>query len=447
MNEEKIRPIHYLGSKLRMIDYLKNIIDEVDSTNGRVYDLFSGSGTVSAFLSHTRSVTAVDVQEYSKILTSALLLPSETENLRKVLEINFETLGYFEELRYIFQELITCENDILNSTDFDTKSDEEMANFIENSSIIRKQLNYSSKMNSELLEKINKTIQNLNKNNLDSSNKTVVTRYYGGTYFSFFQAICLDTLLEYADSFQEQDKNVIVAAVLGTASEIVNTIGKHFAQPLSVYTKDKVAKRGTLKRALKDRKLDVFKIFKKKLEAIIKEKELFTSKSDNYVLKSDFSEALTNISTDTKVIYADPPYTRYHYSRYYHVLETISLRDTPILTTVKKNGVETLSKGIYRQDRILSDFSLISKASEAFDEMFKLVSSKGIPLVLSYSPESSETSSTPRVISIEKIIGIAKKYFNSIEIYKSEELKHSKLNKKSTHLNVAKSAEIIIVMK
>ncbi|HGF7657952.1 TPA: DNA adenine methylase, partial [Enterococcus faecium] len=48
------RPIHYLGSKLRMIDHLEQIIDEVDPSKGRVYDLFSGSGTVSAYLNRNR---------------------------------------------------------------------------------------------------------------------------------------------------------------------------------------------------------------------------------------------------------------------------------------------------------------------------------------------------------------------------------------------------------
>ena len=36
-----------------------------------------------------------------------------------------------------------------------------------------------------------------------------------------------------------------------------------------------------------------------------------------------------------KIVYADPPYTRDHYSRFYHVLETISLFDSPIVSKTK----------------------------------------------------------------------------------------------------------------
>ena len=54
MNSEEnmpIRPIHYLGSKLRMLETVKEAVDTVDSSNGCVCDLFSGSGTVSRYFS------------------------------------------------------------------------------------------------------------------------------------------------------------------------------------------------------------------------------------------------------------------------------------------------------------------------------------------------------------------------------------------------------------
>ena len=41
------RPIHYLGSKLRMVDEIVEAVDKVDPSKARVCDLFAGSGTVS----------------------------------------------------------------------------------------------------------------------------------------------------------------------------------------------------------------------------------------------------------------------------------------------------------------------------------------------------------------------------------------------------------------
>jgi len=66
------RPIHYLGSKLRVIDAISSLVDRIDPGKGRICDLFAGSGTVSAAIATQRAVTAVDIQEYSRVLCSAL---------------------------------------------------------------------------------------------------------------------------------------------------------------------------------------------------------------------------------------------------------------------------------------------------------------------------------------------------------------------------------------
>ena len=70
------RPIHYLGSKLRLVNSIRNFLHDLDPTSGTVCDLFAGSGTVSIALSSERNVVAADVQEYSRVLCTALLKPA-----------------------------------------------------------------------------------------------------------------------------------------------------------------------------------------------------------------------------------------------------------------------------------------------------------------------------------------------------------------------------------
>lgn len=65
----------------------------------------------------------------------------------------------------------------------------------------------------------------------------------------------------------------------------------------------------------------------------------------------DYTEALDTISEDTTVVYADPPYTRDHYSRYYHTFETICLRDVPEISTMVSKGKTQISRGIYRKPK------------------------------------------------------------------------------------------------
>jgi hypothetical protein len=68
------RPIHYLGSKLRLTDLICDLLD--DLADGPVCDLFAGSGTVSLALSQSRNVLAADIQEYSRVICTAILKPA-----------------------------------------------------------------------------------------------------------------------------------------------------------------------------------------------------------------------------------------------------------------------------------------------------------------------------------------------------------------------------------
>jgi adenine-specific DNA-methyltransferase len=74
------------------------------------------------------------------------------------------------------------------------------------------------------------------------------------------------------------------------------------------------------------------------------------------------------------VVYADPPYSRAQYSRYYHVLETLTRYDYP----------DSIGVGRYRPDRFQTIFSLASGVEEAMEDLASGVASLGACLVLSY---------------------------------------------------------------
>jgi adenine-specific DNA-methyltransferase len=74
------------------------------------------------------------------------------------------------------------------------------------------------------------------------------------------------------------------------------------------------------------------------------------------------------------VIYADPPYSRAQYSRYYHVLETLTKYDYPTADC----------KGRYRPDRESTSFSRITSAANAMNELVKASAIAKYPLFLSY---------------------------------------------------------------
>ncbi len=74
------------------------------------------------------------------------------------------------------------------------------------------------------------------------------------------------------------------------------------------------------------------------------------------------------------IVYADPPYGKDQYSRYYHVLETLVQYDYPTAS----------GAGRYRPDRFTTPFSLKKRVVRAFEELFAAISDRGWSLVLSY---------------------------------------------------------------
>ena len=62
-----IKSTHYLGSKFRMLQAIKEAIDKADTTGGAICDLFSGSAIVSEYMLQYRDVVSVDIQKYSQV--------------------------------------------------------------------------------------------------------------------------------------------------------------------------------------------------------------------------------------------------------------------------------------------------------------------------------------------------------------------------------------------
>lgn len=162
----------------------------------------------------------------------------------------------------------------------------------------------------------------------------------------------------------------------------------------------------------------------------------------------DYADALDFLrGRQIAAIYADPPYTRYHYSRYYHVLETMCLHDNPDVSTTFPNGKGGISRAVYRKDRHQSPFCIKSKAEGAFRTLFAKASRLDVPLVLSYSPyDSSKSAVTPRLQTIEQLIDLAKEYYDHISIASPGHFVHSKLNSTENNFDDAShEAERLII--
>jgi len=433
------RPIHYLGSKLRILDFIEDTINRIDPNKGRVYDLFSGSVSVSFKLSRTRAVTSVDIQEYSRVISSALLDTTQiTDSFIKEFYKRISLSIYQENLIWAIDPLIQYEIKCINKA---IKGElEDLCSLLENGYIIGFEKTKEFNGDETLLKKIKESLKRIKAKSI-TNKQSIVIRYFGGVYFSYKQAAQIDAILEEIEMSPIEFRDKLLASLISTISECVNTVGKQFAQPLRPRKANGEIKHSLGKIVSEDRSKDIIDVFKKWL----KKYNSISNSYDNQSLRMDYRDALDQISKDTTVVYADPPYTRDHYSRFYHVLETIALRDSPEISTMKLKGKTVLSRGLYRIDRHQSPFCIRSQAMEAFEAIFSKSSLVGAKLVLSYSPYDETKKSHPRVVTMTQLIELAEKYYSYVEIVSPGNFVHSKLNHAAKHLEASVLAEVLIV--
>jgi adenine-specific DNA-methyltransferase len=201
----------------------------------------------------------------------------------------------------------------------------------------------------------------------------LMTQYFAAGYFSTRQAIQLDALRYAIDTINlsDTDRDWALAAWISAAATIINAPG-HTAQYLK--SNNEAAYR-RIRRCWIRSTWDVFQ------NELINLKPIGTSewRALNRVDVSDAIKLLKSGKvTDVSAIYADPPYTKDQYSRYYHLYETMYLYDYPT----------SCGAGRTRSDRFISSFCLKTEVEASFHELFSAVASLGVPLVLSYPSHS-----------------------------------------------------------
>lgn len=434
------RTIHYLGSKLRLLSPIRSAIAAVAPVGQPVCDLFAGSGVVSLALVSDWDVTSADIQEYSRVLCSGLVNPpgSANDEGRRLTEL--AACGAFRSrLRGALGDLLAHERNCMDNAA--SGEADGLCDLVEHGSLLA--LDARTHMPDGLHNHATAALRNLHRENLGAGPETVITRHFGGRYFAWEQAIDLDALLAEIHSREHPGLDFFLAAALVVASHLVNAIGKHFAQPIKLRNAKGCPKSHLVRQTLRDRGLNVFDSYRTYCESL---PTLRPSCRGHRAVRADYRDVLDTDATPFAAVYADPPYTRDHYSRYYHVLETMALRDEPQVATTKirSNGSPRLSRGVYRLERHQSPFCIPSKAPKAFEHLFSRVARRRIPLVLSYSPYQARDGNRPRLLTIEELLGIAGEYFKGIQLVPVDGVSHNKLNLTSRNVSVEGHAEVLI---
>jgi len=318
---------------------------------------------------------------------------------------------------------------------------ESICSVLEHGSILAAERGLGGCPSTELQSRLTEVTRRLARAGLAGSPAATTVRYFGGAYFSYEQAVELDCLAAIAsETFPQDQADLFTAALLSTASDCVNTVGKQFAQPIRPRAKHGGVKRHLLSKIDRDRRLNVRATYLEWLERYAGHK---VPGSGHVATRADYREALKRFSGQYSVVYADPPYTRDHYSRFYHVLETMARRDNPSIARNPGSTENELSRGLYREDRHQSPFCIRSQAAGAFRELFELASSSGANMVVSYSP--FESGAHPRLMQIDALLGLARQFYRSVELESVDGVSHSKLNHSSLNFEMPAEAEVLLV--
>ena len=432
-------PIYYLGCKREFTPAIKAAIDEVDPSGGRLGDLFAGTGAVGAFLGASREVTTVDVQEYSRVLCSAVLKPQRmsSHEIRKLIA-SLKNSEKVQRIQWCLEPLIDYEQHCIASAQYG-----DYAGLIEllESHPLAARETILERQHSRFNDAANRVIERLKEYAVWDSPDTTVSRLFGGVYFSFEQAVMLDAMLTRANSSDFAMRDTLIAATLSTASMLVNTVGKQFAQPLRPKSKSGVVKTGLASVVQRDRSMNALATYELWLRRYL---TLLPAVGEARALREGYLDAISKHGPSWSVLYADPPYTRDHYSRFYHVLETMCLRDNPAFSLVTKSGEVEISRGLYRQDRHQSEFCIRSSAPAAFSALFQNARKSNLPLVLSYSPHETGDGTHPRVVSMNLILEIATQHYERVEVSNIDGSTHNLLNRSGLKLKTRAHAEILL---
>lgn len=348
--------IRYMGNKHDVAPTVADIVRETDRSQVFV-DAFCGMCSVGGSLAPTgRPVICNDVQNFATLVARCLIATSDSppsvEAIREALA------GFYTYNRRLlvdrFRDDLAEEDLILREADADD---------YRRAYRLWRHAGNDRMLASELSE-----VE-------DVAPYRLVTLSFAWGYFGLRQSIAIDSIRYAIDRARQtgalspSKADWALVALLQAASCASASPG-HFAQYLRPTSDEGFV------RILRQRRRNIWTQFLTELRTL-KPYGNRDWRRSNRVLKSDalsLWDKLDDVAPEGAIIYADPPYSKDHYSRYYHVLETLTLYDYPSLE----------GKGRYRPDRFVTPFSLKSRVTEAMSEFCAAVNERGFTLVLSY---------------------------------------------------------------
>ena len=382
-----------MGTKRQIADDVAGVI--LSARRGPLLDLFAGISAVGSSVAPVRQVWCNDVQHFAHTLGTSIFTSREGPRLTTAV---IERVQYYADknrrkMSDGVRELIIKEARYLGN-----RSASNSSTFADH--LVKASVSPSSYR-----------LRRLHRSSDISRPYRLFTCTYAGGYIGLRQAVDLDALRYAIDQMLRsreitiEEHRWLLLGLCRSLTKVAHTTG-HFAQYLTI-------KENTYGRFVARRRRDVFTEWVNAVGDMSPEGTAVWRRRNRTFRMDAVSllEALPVLKAQPAVVYADPPYTSDHYSRYYHLLDTLVLYDYP----------DPIGKGQYRTDRFSSEFSIRTRVYSAFHRLIGSAAELGCELVLNY-PENGLLSDARHTV-----LQILKQYFRHAEVALSIAHKHSSL--------------------
>ncbi len=260
----------------------------------------------------------------------------------------------------------------------------------------------------------------------------LATAYYRNVYFGVAQAVALDSLrvaierLDPRDPFAARKRTHYLAALLFAASRATSGTA-HFAQPRGL------AKESEVSAVMERRSIDIDRLFRLRaahLAAAVARTPFAAKAGPHRVFELDYPDLFALLDSASPalrpdVVYADPPYTADHYSRFYHVLETLARHDFPALERRARTGAVLKGRYPVLARRFQSSFSHPNTVEGEFRRVLAWCAARGVPTVIwSYSLTNGILVKHEGPFAGERLRLVCGAYYRRVTL-KTRALRHS----------------------
>lgn len=333
-----------------MADHVRDTISGL-GPDGRVVDLFSGMGSVAESLCETVSVVTNDALSFTAAISRARFTgPARSATSEDVVQRLFPVFETrLSELEKAYASELESEATALNGERTDLLKYMADAQHVGNSVARRRAARAAAESSGQ-------------------EHYELASLYFSAGYLSLRQAIEVDASRAAIDAdSQIEDRDWLLAAWLAGTSVLVNAPGHtaQFLRPNSAPAHTRIVR--TWSRPF-------WKEFVTALDSVAQIGDESWRENNSVYVGDALDLIRAGELKDIGAVYADPPYTKDQYSRYYHMYETLYRYDFP----------DSKGAGRNRSDRFTTGFSLKTAVIASFHDLCRNVVRMQVPLIISY---------------------------------------------------------------